>query len=242
MCSPAIQDVLIDSLYLISQAENKKAAGVEGVPDIPFHAQVESYKEKTGQFKLRWEGETQLGDFSMVDGSSRENTAGLYSPYLKQLLIWNVPQRDMMFRTIVHEGFHQYLDMVAPGTPRWFNEGMAENMELYETVNGKFTEGQSNMDHLELLMEARMPLEHFLRMPTSAFYRGNVGVHYAQGWAFVHFLRNSGRDEQKIFDALFHGFENSPSTSQVMEAAFEGVDMKDLEARFVKHIKDLYSK
>lgn len=174
-------------------------------------------------------------------GSSRENTYGLYSPYLKQLLIWNVPQRETMFRTIVHEGFHQYLDMVAPGTPRWFNEGMAENMELYETVNGKFTEGQSNMDHLELLMQARMPLEHFLRMPTSAFYRGNVSLHYAQGWAFVHFLRNSGREELKIFDALFHGFEKSPSTSQVMASAFEGVDMKDLEARFVKHIEDLYS-
>lgn len=68
---PAIQDVLIDSLYLISQAEHKSAAGVEGVPDIPFHADITSYKEKTGQFKLRWEGETQLGDFSMVDGSLR---------------------------------------------------------------------------------------------------------------------------------------------------------------------------
>lgn len=175
-------------------------------------------------------------------GASRENTAGLYSPYLKQLLIWNVPQREAMFRTIVHEGFHQYLDMVAPGTPRWFNEGMAENMELYETVNGKFTEGQANPQHLELLMQARVPLEHFLKMPAGAFYEGNSMVNYAQGWAFVHFLRNTGREEQKIFDALFKGFENSPSSAQVMEAAFEGVDMEDLEERFVQHIKDLHSK
>lgn len=68
---PAIQDVLIDSLYLISQAENKKGAGVEGVPDIPFHADVKSYKEKTGQFQLRWKGEDQLGDFAIVDGRLR---------------------------------------------------------------------------------------------------------------------------------------------------------------------------
>ena len=175
-------------------------------------------------------------------GTSRENTAGLYSPYLKQLLIWNVPQREMMFRTIVHEGFHQYLDMVAPGTPRWFNEGMAEYMELYETVNGKFTEGQSNQYHLELLMDVHMPLENFLKMPTYAFYQGHVSLHYAQGWAFVHFLRNSGREEKKIFDTLFQGFKDSPSTSQVMELAFADVDLDDLEERFLAHIKKLYVK
>ena len=175
-------------------------------------------------------------------GSSRENTAGLYSPYLKQLLIWNVPQREMMFRTIVHEGFHQYLDMVAPGTPRWFNEGMAEYMELYETVNGKFTEGQSNPNHLDLLMEAHMPLEDFLNMPVYAFYQGNISLHYAQGWALVHFLRNSGGDGKEIFDALFQGFKDSPSTSRVMEAAFSGVDLDDFEERFLAHIKKLYDK
>ncbi|PCJ53586.1 MAG: hypothetical protein COA70_07735 [Planctomycetota bacterium] len=175
-------------------------------------------------------------------GSSRENTAGLYSPYLKQLLIWNVPQREMMFRTIVHEGFHQYLDMVAPGTPRWFNEGMAEYMELYETVNGKFTEGQANQDHLALLMQTHMPLENFLRMPTYAFYQGHIGLHYAQGWAFVHFLRNSGREEKKIFDDLFQGFKNSPSASQVMDSAFADIDLDGLEERFLAHIKMLYVK
>ena len=34
----------------------------------------------------------------------------MYSPLLKQLLIWNTPDSDRMIRTARHEGFHQYLD------------------------------------------------------------------------------------------------------------------------------------
>ena len=32
---------------------------------------------------------------------------GLYQPLLRQLVIWNLPTRDQMMRTIRHEGFHQ---------------------------------------------------------------------------------------------------------------------------------------
>jgi len=68
---PAIQDVLIDSLYLKMKAEASKGTADAEIPDIPFLAQVLSYKEKTGQFKLRWEGEDQLGDFSVTGGVLR---------------------------------------------------------------------------------------------------------------------------------------------------------------------------
>lgn len=175
-------------------------------------------------------------------GSSRENTAGLFSPFLKQLLIWNVPSRESMMRTIVHEGFHQYLDQIAPETPRWFNEGMAEYFELYETVNGKFTEGQVNSNHVEMLLQKSIPLKSFLNMPTGAFYRGDVSLHYAQGWAFVHFLRNSGREEKKLFDALFQGFADSPSSGKVLEEVLADVDLNDLEKKFREHIKSLRGK
>ncbi|MGB0951655.1 MAG: DUF1570 domain-containing protein [Planctomycetota bacterium] len=175
-------------------------------------------------------------------GSSRENTAGLFSPFLKQLLIWNVPSRESMMRTIVHEGFHQYLDQIAPETPRWFNEGMAEYFELYETVNGKFTEGQVNPNHVEMLLQKSIPLRHFLNMPAGAFYRGDVSLHYAQGWGFVHFLRNSGREEKQLFDALFQGFADSPSSGKVLEEVLADVDMTDLERRFRDHIKSLRGK
>ncbi|PCJ53587.1 MAG: hypothetical protein COA70_07740 [Planctomycetota bacterium] len=68
---PAIQDVLIDSLYLKMKAEASKGTADAEVPDLPFLAEIRSYKEKTGLFKLRWEGENQLGDFSISGGVLR---------------------------------------------------------------------------------------------------------------------------------------------------------------------------
>lgn len=175
-------------------------------------------------------------------GSEAENTAGLFSGWLKQLLIWNVPQREMMLRTIVHEGFHQYLDQVAPEAPRWFNEGMAEYMELYETIDGRFVEGQVNADHIALLKDRGvMPLVEFLTMPTPFYYQGDVGRNYAQGWAVMHFLRNGGSDKEKLFKALFQGFSDSPSTRRVIDEVFDGVDMEKFEQEFLEHLNSLES-
>lgn len=173
-------------------------------------------------------------------GSEAENSAGLFSPWLKQLLIWNVPQREMMFRTIVHEGFHQYLDLVAPEAPRWFNEGMAEYMELYETIDGRFVEGQVNHDHIALLKERGvMPLGDFLSMPTAFYYQGDVGRNYAQGWAVMHFLRNGGNDKEKMFQELFEGFSESPSIRRVIDEVFADVDMEQFEQEFLDHLNGL---
>ena len=144
-----------------------------------------------------------------------------------------------MMRTVVHEGFHQYLDQIAPETPRWFNEGMAEYFELYETVNGKFTEGQVNHSHVEMLLEKSIPLRQFLWMPTSAFYRGDVSLNYAQGWAFVPFLRNSGRAEKQLFDDLFQGFAESPSSAVVLQDVLRDVDLQSPESKFHAHIRSL---
>jgi len=173
-------------------------------------------------------------------GSEAENTAGLFSPWLKQLLIWNVPQREMMFRTIVHEGFHQYLDLVAPEAPRWFNEGMAEYMELYETIDGRFVEGQVNHDHVALLKERGvMPLRDFLSMPTAFYYQGDVSRNYAQGWAVMHFLRNGGNEKEKMFQELFKGFSDSPSIRRVIGEVFADVDMDQFEQEFLDHLNGL---
>lgn len=67
---PSVQDSLLESLYLMELAERAAAREAEGneTPEIPFSATVVKYNEKTGQFKLRWEGEAQLRDFNYADG------------------------------------------------------------------------------------------------------------------------------------------------------------------------------
>ncbi len=173
-------------------------------------------------------------------GADAENTAGLFSGFLKQLLIWNVPKRESMMQTVVHEGFHQYLDLAAFRAPNWFNEGMAEYIEAAELVNGRWTDGQVRHDHLEnLKKKTMMPLADFVNISARRFYAGDVGLHYSQAWAFIHFLRNSSKKEGDLFDRLFKGFVESPSSGQVVRDAFEDVDMAALDEQLLAYLEEL---
>src|SRR5207244_794274 len=119
-----------------------------------------------------------------------ENTLGVYFPDLKQLLIWNQPQRERMFETIRHEGFHQYFDRITHNAPRWLNEGLAKYFQVSELVNGRWKDGIVPGEHLRALSEgALVPLSTFLRMDATTFY-SRASLHYAEAWAFVHFLQN----------------------------------------------------
>jgi hypothetical protein len=64
---PSVQESMLESLYLIDIAEREAAQKAKGgeVPEIPFNAKIVSYKKKTGEFKLRWEGKEQLEDFEL---------------------------------------------------------------------------------------------------------------------------------------------------------------------------------
>lgn len=177
-------------------------------------------------------------------GGRMESSAGVYSPLVKQLLIWNLPDAADRLRTTAHEGFHQYLDAVTRTAPVWFNEGLAEYYELAETKDGKFQTGQINRDHLALLKElGPSPLLDFVRTDNDAFRaEGQVSRNYAQGWAFIHFLRHSTRENQAIFDALFGSLCEGASSGMALRQAFEGASFADLDAAFLAHLESLRAK
>lgn len=174
-------------------------------------------------------------------GRSRENTAGVYSGLVKQLLIWNLPDRDDRHRTTIHEGFHQYLDAVTDEAPVWFNEGLAEYYERAETVDGRFQTGQVALDHVRLLREtAPAPLAEFLRIRPGEFYvKETVSRNYAQGWALIHFLRHSTRSNQAIFDTLFQSLTTGASAAAAVHEAFASTDLDALDAAFRAHLDAL---
>lgn len=177
-------------------------------------------------------------------GGRMESTAGVYSPLVKQLLIWNLPDAADRLRTTVHEGFHQYLDAVTRTAPVWFNEGLAEYYELAETKDGKFQTGQINRDHLDLLKEEGVvPLLDFVRYDNAAFRaEGQVSRNYAQGWGFVHFLRHSSRENLALFTALFGSLCEGASSGMALRQAFEGTSFADLDAAFLAHLESLRAK
>ncbi len=174
-----------------------------------------------------------------LDGSSPMHTAGLYMPALKQLLIWNLPSREDMLRTVRHEGFHQYIDRVAGEVPTWFNEGMAEYYETAELVRGEWKMGVKRPDHMEHLATGRLePLASFLTMPHREFYI-EAQRNYAQGWAMVHFLRHGPSDHRPRFKALWEGLIANRPWNEVVSEVFPAQDLPAIEKAFRAHLDTL---
>ena len=170
------------------------------------------------------------------------HTAGLYSPRLKQLLIWNLANRTEMMRTIRHEGLHQFLDVLMPQAPVWFNEGLAEYFEQARTLRGAPVPGILQERHLRALAlvrgKSRPTVDALMRMPRELFY-ARAQRHYPMSWALVHFLRHSGGARRKIFDGLVKGLKAGRPYVEVLKEVMAGVDMKKLDAAYWEHVREL---
>jgi len=172
-----------------------------------------------------------------VMGISPTMSAGLFSPILKQLLIWNLPNRTDMMRTVRHEGFHQYLDRIMPDPPTWLNEGLAEYYERSEYRGGEWQVGHVRRDHL-VQLDPPLPLREFLAQGRREFYKKPF-TNYAQAWALVHFLQHGPPRYQKLFDCLFEALQAQESGRAVVERVFKDVDLDAMEHAFKAHLSRL---
>ncbi len=151
-----------------------------------------------------------------------ESTAGLYSPLLKQLLVWSQPDRADTMRTLRHEGLHQYLDGLGRRPPTWFDEGMAEYFENVVRERGAVLEGAPQEHHVARLTGPSpvwIPYEQLLALPHERFYADSA-QHYAQSWALVHWLLSGGLAEQRVFQKLLDDLK-------------AGVDPDEIHARLL---------
>jgi hypothetical protein len=155
----------------------------------------------------------------------------VYSPLLKQLLIWNLPRRKDMLETIRHEGFHQYLDRLMPNPPVWLNEGMAVYHENGKKVDGKLTFGHLHPNYVRLLRgNGLQPMKKFLNFGGPGFYeKGHLS--YAQAWALVHMLQHTTPVYAKLFKAIMKDLQTL--------SAYEVVQKRLPDAMLPQLTKDL---
>lgn len=214
----------LESAYTSYSLHLKRIDGLEGHKFRVFlFSGEEGYKRYAGE---------------AFGGGEPESTAGLYSGLVKQLLIWNLPDREQMFRTILHEGFHQYLDQIMPDPPVWLNEGMAEYFEMQEVESGKWQEGQAHRHNLAVLeRDGLIPMAQFIRLDHQTFREPeHTSRNYAQGWAFVHYLRNSTRENKKFFDEIFETFCARGGRQAVIEEVFSEVDLAEMDRALKEHV------
>ena len=118
---------------------------------------------------------------------------------------------------------------------------MAEYYEQARFVRGRWKDDQLNEQHLGLLRMAEnqwTPLSKFVSIENAAF-RAKSSLHYAQAWAFVHFLFNGGREPEALRRKLLGALIDGASNSDAIEHAFGDVDLRALQSDFKRYVRRL---
>ncbi len=171
-------------------------------------------------------------------GGGAHQTAGLFSPTLKQLLLWKVPEEIELLRSARHEAFHQYLDAIQPKAPKWWNEGMACYYERTGEAGGR-AGGMVLPDYVRLLLtEPVPPLETVVLGDSSDFYAGGM-TNYALSWGFLHFLRHSPAAPRRLFFEIQDAVLAEGAPEPRLSALLQDQDWNRLNQDFLTYIRDL---
>ena len=169
-------------------------------------------------------------------GSAPENTAGLYSPVLKQLLVWNPAEPEQLVTTLRHEGLHQFVDATLGRLPAWFNEGMAEYFESAQSLRGRPTAEVGHQEHIALLLAPQyswLPYEQLFGLPTAEFYLQSAPK-YAQSWALIHWLLNSDLANARLFENAFSDLSQGTDATEISRRLLA---LGNLEAQVRAHLQ-----
>lgn len=167
-----------------------------------------------------------------------ENTAGIYSRLLDQIVVLKPAREADMLRTLRHECVHRYLELALGRAPRWYDEGLAEYISACRTPDGKWDDDAMHPVHAEALRELPelVPLPEFVRQTDAEFLR-DPELHYMEAWALVHFLRR-GRDQAAIQleQRLWKALQERSDLPTALDVAFDGQNLKPVFAAFVLHV------
>ena len=187
-----------------------------------------------------------------VSGSRPESTAGLYSPVLDQLLVWNLPEREEMFRTVRHEGFHQFARHALPELPMWLNEGLAELFEGADFTRVRSHRYGPQVGHLAVLrtlfpgpldtplgVSLREQLAWTVEADRAAFYGPGVELHYAVAWLLAHHLVNSGPDGRALLNETVRRLGRGAGSAAVTSELFTDEVLEELRVGLYATYREL---
>lgn len=171
-------------------------------------------------------------------GQRRENTAGLYTPALGQLLIRHLPDARTTDRTIRHEGFHQYFDLVCDDPPVWLNEGLAEYWETADFTKSASRMIGLNRAHLQRIPDVSLTLGELFALTPAEFY-GHGGDAYALSWGVVYWLQHSDDEARARLEGLIAALADSEPAAAALASAFPSGELERLERECRAFLADL---
>jgi hypothetical protein len=151
-------------------------------------------------------------------------------------------QHDNLYRTLAHEGFHQFLLYeLGDRAPIWLNEGMAQYFETSTVVHNKLQVGQISRSTLltvrYLVEQKKAPaIADLIQMDRATFYRLSP-VTYPTSWALVYFLLHREGDKYNASNVrhYFTDLKLGKNPASSFTTRF-GRNPKELRAEFERYV------
>jgi hypothetical protein len=176
-------------------------------------------------------------------------SAAYYNPSKRELVGYKQQTDDRLFQSLYHEGMHQFLMFYVPNPPMWFNEGLAKYFQTARPMRGirsskapRYNVSRKDPNMVRYMKYHKRggqmsSLSHLIEMKRPEFYGPNIGMNYAQAWAFTHFLLESGnaRLKQWWID-YFYALRDGATQTEANKKVFGNVNMQMLERMFEKYV------
>jgi hypothetical protein len=205
-------------------------------------------KEKGAAEILIFADEEHYHDYADVDPLQVLNeTAGMFIPDRRQLLVKGKADAAQTRETLYHEAFHEYVWSVGADVPTWLSEGMADYVSAVTIEDGKITAKglvlDWRRDQLQSALRdgwAGVPFPLMLRSDQSEFYGVLRSLQYAQAWSVVHFFRHAkGGEYLPAFSTYVREIAKGGKSSAAGRAAFGKLDLEALQAEWLEYVKTM---
>ncbi|MBV1921897.1 MAG: DUF4124 domain-containing protein [Pseudomonadales bacterium] len=115
-------------------------------------------------------------------GVNVSSSRGVFFTKTNEIAVYMRKDRNGTLETIKHEASHAIIASIAPNTPGWLNEGLAEQMEKIERKDGHLIMYRHEENKQRLSHRANMlPLREMLDLQSSQWRKKNVsGNSYLQ--------------------------------------------------------------
>jgi hypothetical protein len=162
----------------------------------------------------------------------------------KLLVLVGARPTEQTWRTLQHEGFHQFVHAVIGGdVPVWVNEGLAEYFAEGVFTGDDYVTGvvhPGRLRELKRLLEERKvrPLAQIMTTGLDEWNSSLSAVNYTQAWSMVHFLAHGSERHEKAFNDFIRDVSRGRPWEQAWKAAF-GTDVRAFEKRWRAYWQEL---
>jgi len=174
---------------------------------------------------------------------------GFYSPITGNLCAYHgtFGMTATTFNVLAHEGTHQFQGKVLKdfrNVPMWLIEGLAVYFGDGARIDpsGKIVTEKIPRDRLLHIQDkirsgTYTPLDKLVTLDRRHF----TGSHYADSWALIHFLVNSGPKGQKLLSAYWNIAQRRAITGEDFEelAKVHSGSLQALEEKYLNHVMSL---